>query len=186
MKVVRSLIVVLLALLVTFSACKKKQEDIIADTKEKKEKIEQKLNDYTSKRVDDLTYKNKGAGTINGYFRDKEVKKIHAEHFTQNGRAFTDYYFDDGMLIYVLKQDYLYNRPNTYSEEVAKERGDSVWYDDKKTQLTINSYYFHKNKLIKWEGVDGNSQPVNTSDFAERESAIWAEAIILLKQVNDE
>lgn len=186
MKIVRGLIVMLLASVVCFSACKKKQEDIIADTNKTRETIEKKLNDYTLKRVDDLTYKNKGAGTIDGYFRDKEAKKIHAEHFTQNGRAFTDYYFDDGMLIYVLKQDYLYNRPNTYTEEVAKERGDSVWYDDKKTKLTVNSYYFHKNKLIKWVGVDGNSQPVNTSDFAERESAIWAEAIILLKQLKDE
>ena len=170
--------------LVCFSSCKRKQEDVLADIRKKYAEINNKQKDYTRKQVDDIT--SVGAGTISGYYRDDEVKKIVGEHFTDTCRTFTECYFDDGMLIFVVKQNFVYNKPMTYTEEKAKALGDSVWYDDKKTRMEISRYYFHKNKLIKWIDHDNADVPVNTSQFTDRQSLIWAETVILIKQLKEQ
>lgn len=176
-------LVLLLVTAMSFTSCKQKQEDVLAGIKKEYTKINEKLKDYTPKRVDDIT--SQAGGTINGFFRDDEVKKILAEHFTDTCRTFTEYYFDDGMLIYMVKQNYVYNKPVSYTEEKAKANNDSVWYDDKKTKLEISKFFFNKNKLIKWVAPGNVDVPVNSPDFAEKESILWAETIILLKQLKD-
>jgi hypothetical protein len=170
---------------VAFASCKKKHSNSVKDIKLKVTEINNKLGDYTARQVDDLTAKG-GGGNITGYFRDEEVKKIHAERFTDKDRVFTEYYFDDGMLIFVLRQDYIYNKPNTYTEEVAKANHDSVWYDDKKTKLEISRYFLNDNILIKWVNADGIDVPVNSPHFQNVQSGLWAEAAILLKQLKEQ
>lgn len=174
----------LLLVVVSFSSCKKKPEDVVADVKKKCNNINGKLKDLTMKRTDDLT--NRGGGTITGYFKDDDIKKIIAEHFTDTCRTFIEYYFDDGMLIFVQKQNYVYNRPMSYTEAKAREKNDTVWYDDKKTKLELSSFYFNKNKMIRWINIDNHDVQPGTPDFTDMQSVIWAEAVILLKQLKEE
>lgn len=169
--------------LACFTACKKKHEISVKEIKEKVNKINGKLNDYTKEQVEDLT--SKGGGDITGFKRDEETKKIYAQRFGTDSRTFTEYYFDDGMLIYILKQEYIYNRPNNYTEEVAKAKGDSVWYDDKKTKLKVSRFFFNDNIMIKWVNSDGVDMPVNTPEFLDKQSTMWAETIILMKQLKE-
>jgi len=175
---------VFILLFLVVSSCKKKQEDILANISKKTEQINAKLKEYTLKQVDDIVSVEKGV--VVGYFRDEEAKKVNTQHFGEKSRTFTEYYFDDGMLIYVRSEEYVYNKPNTYTEEVARAANDTDWYDDKKTKLEINRYYFDKNKLIKWTGADKSDVPVNIADFVQREPTILAQALIALKQVNNE
>lgn len=151
--------------------------------KNTREKINTKLKDYSMRKVDDLVVE--GTGVVTGYFRDEEVKKVLTERYGTESRMFTEYYFDDGELIYVLQQEYVYNKPNTYTEEVAKFQGDSVWYDDTKTKLEINKYYLSDNKLIKWTGPSDNDVPVNIADFTRKEPLVLAEALMALKKLKD-
>jgi hypothetical protein len=167
--------------IVSFGACKKKQEDVLASIKKKKEKIETKLKDYSFRKVDDLI--SDGNGVVSGYFKDAEAKKVSTQHFGKEKRSFTDFYFDDGMLIYAVSQDFVYNKPNYYTEELAKEAHDTEWYDDSKTKLEINKYYFSDNKLIKWTGPQATDVPVNIADFTKQEPVILAHALIALKQL---
>ena len=153
----------LLLVVIGFSSCKEKQEDAVANSKKRVEAVNNKLADYKSKTIDDIT--SRTAGTITGYYREEELKKMHAEHFSDTNRVFTDYYFDDGMLVFIQQQDFVYNKPNTYTEEKAKANNDSVWYDDKKTKLGISSFYFYKNKLVKWVMPGGNEVAPATADF---------------------
>jgi hypothetical protein len=178
------ILIYILLLVVGFTACKKKHENSIKDIKEKVNKINSKLADYTKRQVDDLT--SREGGNITGFYRDEEVKKIYAQHFGTTSRSFTEYYFDDGMLIYVLKQDYIYNRPNNYTEDVAKAKGDSVWYDDRKTRLAISRFFFNDNIMIKWVNSDKVDVPVNSPEFLEKQSSLWAETIILIKQLKEQ
>ena len=173
-----------LLLLICFSSCKEKQEDVLADIKKKKEEINSDLKKLTIKQVDDLT--SPTGGSISGWYRDEELRKIYAEHFGDKSRTFSEYYFDEGMLIYVMKQEYIYNKPQSYTEEAAKSFNDTVWYDDKKTRLEVSRFYFNKNKLIKW--INGNNEdvPVNKPEFIDKESALWAETIILMKQLKEQ
>ncbi|MES2701676.1 MAG: hypothetical protein V4649_03505 [Bacteroidota bacterium] len=177
-------VLAVILLIASFSACKKKHEDSIVDIKKKFNTINSKLSDYTRRQVDDLT--TKAGGTITGYYRDEEVKKIYSERFTDKDRAFTEYYFDDGMLIYVLKQEYVYNRPTYYNEEMAKQNADSVWYDDKKTRLDISRFYLSDHKLIKWIGPAGMDVAVNDPKFHQKQEELLAETIIMLKQLNEQ
>jgi len=174
----------LLIILTCFSSCKKKESDIIADIKKNTAEINGKLKKYTMKTVDDLT--NATGGKIAGYYRDEEVKKIYAEHFGETGRTFSEYYFDDGMLIQIIKQEFIYNRPQSYTEEKAKLDKDTEWYDDKKTKLEIYHYYFSKNKLIKWTGNEDKVITVSSSNFTDKESELWAETLIYLKELKEE
>ncbi len=174
-------IVFLLALAI--SSCKKKEGDIIADIKKKSAEINAKLKDYKVKHAEDLTTTAKGS--ITGYYRDDEVKKMYLERYSDNERAFTEYYFDDGMLILIIKQEYVYNKPFSYTEEKAKQGNDSEWYDDKKTRLVTEQCYFSENKLIKWIS-DNKDISVSPKNFADEESQLWAETLILLKQLKEQ
>ncbi len=177
-------IVVFLLALVCFSACKHKPEDVISTTQKLCAEIDKKLPDYTQKHVDDLT--SLGQGAITGYYRESEIKKIYAEHFGEKSRTFTEYYFDDGMLIYTRVQDFIYNKPNTYTEDKAKQNNDSVWYDDRKTRLETNTFYFGgKNILIKWVGPE-NDVPASDPEFINKQEEIWAQAAILLKELKEQ
>lgn len=175
----------ILGLLILFAAaCKQKQEDVMAGIKKHYAEINDKLKDYTRKEVDDIT--NPGGGSITGYYRDDEVKKVTAQHFSDTNRVFSEYYFDDGMLIMAIEQNFVYNRSVKYTEEVAKAGGDSIWYDDKKTRLLTSRYYFKKNGLIKWINQDDIDMPVNSGEFINKQSELWAQTVVLLKELKEQ
>jgi len=156
----------------------------MADIKKNYTKINGKLKDYTRKQVDDIT--SPGGGGITGYYQDDEIKKVIAQRFTDTNRVFTEYYYDDGMLIFVTEQNFVYNKPNTYTEEKALANNDSVWYDDKKTVMQISRFYFHKNKLIKWLDQDNSDVAVNSAKFIDKQPELWANAVVLLKQLKEQ
>jgi len=175
---------ILLAAVTCFSSCKKKPENVIADVTKHYTGINAKLKDYTVKHVDDIT--SAASGTITGYYREDEVKKIEAEHFSDTCRTFTEYYFDDGMLIFILRQNFVYNKPITYTMEKANAGGDSVWYDDKKTRLDISRFFFSNNKLVKWFAPGNKEVPATSWAFTNKEAALWAETIILIKELKEQ
>ena len=168
---------------ITVASCKKKPEDAVAEDKKHVAEINNKISDYTQRHTDDLTIR--GQGAITGYYRDKEIKKMVHELYADTTRVFTEYYFDDGMLIYVHKQAFIYNKPMSYTEEQAKAAHDSVWYDDKKTRMEESSFYLSKNKLVKWIKPGKTAVSPQSPDFFEREQALWAEAAIELKQLRE-
>jgi len=180
----RQLMVLFLLSLICFSACKRKQSDILADIDKNVTEINNKKKDYTVKQADDIM--SVVNGKITGYYRDNEIKKVSWENYTDSCRTFTDYYFDDGMLLFIMKQNFVYNKPRTYTEEKAKENNDTVWYDDKKTKMEINRYYFDKNKLIKWLNEDNTDVPVNTAEFINRQYDLWAEIKILIGELKEQ
>jgi hypothetical protein len=112
--------------------------------------------------------------------------KIVAEHYTDTCRTFTEYYFNEGMLIFILQQNYVYNKPMSYTEEKAKEKGDSAWYDDKMTRLEISRFYFTQNQMIRWVGPDGKEIPINSMQYLNKQSALWAETIVLIKELKEQ
>ena len=190
-----------LIIAICFSSCSKTPDEVVKSVNEKYQKINSKLKDYDTRTVDNIV--SPGApGTITGYYRERveEMKKITAANFTDTNRVFIDYYFDDGMMLYVYCQDFIYNRSNKYTEEKARANGDSVWYDDKKTRLEISRYYFDtkvklptdlrhftftKNIMVKWIGPDGAEVKAGSDAFTTEESVLWAQAAILMKQLKE-
>ena len=177
-------ILFLLLVIICGTGCKKKEADVLASIRKKTAEINKDINTYTRKTADDMTAG--GKGTITGYYKGEEIKKIDGANFTDSNRAFTTYFFDDGMLISAVEQTFTYNKPVTYTEEKALANHDSVWYDDKKTKMETNRYYFNKNKLIKWTMPDGKDMTVNVIGFINKESLLWANAAILLKELKEQ
>ncbi|MBX2907830.1 MAG: hypothetical protein KF744_17420 [Taibaiella sp.] len=180
----KRLLTLVFVLGLSVAACKKKQEDILSTIKETRDKINSKLKDYSIRKVDDIVLK--GNGVVTGYYRDDEVRKVITEEYEDERRTFTEYYFDGGELIYVVSQDYVYNKPMSYTEEVARFQGDSVWYDDSKTKLEVNKYYLDDNKLIKWTGPNDGDVPVNIAGFTQKEPLLLAHALMALKKLKTE
>ena len=180
----KKLLILFVLFAVVVSSCKKKQTIVISEIKKNADKVNTDIKDYTKREVDDIT--SKDGGTITGYFREEEVKKIYIQHFGEKNRSFTNYYFEDGNLIYIARQEFVYNKPNTYTEEKAKAANDSVWYDDKKTKMEMSVFYLSDNKLIKWIAPGGKDMPVNSAEFTGKEPLLLAEALIALKQLKEE
>jgi hypothetical protein len=176
--------ILFLCITVCCFSCKRKPEDVLARINSKRSEINGKLKKYTKKQVDNLT--SSGSGDITGYYRDEEVKKIVSEHYSDSNRIFSEYYFDEGMLIFIVEQKYEYNAPISYTQEKARARGDSNWYDDKKTRLEIDRFYFDKNKLIKWVEDETYEVPVNSSEFLNKQSSLWAETVVLIKELKEQ
>lgn len=162
----------------------RKQADMIATAKTARQEINNNLKDYSYREAQDMI--SKETGSVTGYFDDERPAKISTQRFGTEKRVFRDFYFNDGMLVLVSEQVYTYNRPTTYTEEVAIAAGDSVWYDDTKTVRSINTYYFYDNKLIKWVGDDGKDKAVNSADFTKTEPELLAQAIYALRQLKQE
>ena len=110
---------------------------------------------------------------------------MHAEHFTDTNRVFADYYFDDGMLVFIQQQNFVYNMNDTLTEAKARAKGDSVWYDDKKTRLEVSRFYFYKNKLVKWVQPGGKVVTPASAEFIDKESVLWGETVILIKELKE-
>jgi len=180
----KKLFVISALLLCCCLACKKKQGDVIAEARKTYEKVNKEQKDLTKREVDDISSREKG--NITGYYKDEEIKKMSVQHFGDKSRTFTEYYFEDGMLVYMLRQEFVYNKPTTYTQEVATAAGDSVWYDDRKTTLQTSIYYFNDNKLIKWKAAGDKDMAVNTPEFIEKEPMLLAEALLAMKQLKED
>jgi hypothetical protein len=166
-----------------FFSCKKKMDDVLTGIQKNCIEINKSLDKLTKKQAEDII--SSSHGNITGYYNDDEVKKIYSANYTDTTRTFSTFYFDDGMLIFAEEQNFIYNRPVKYTEEVAKAHNDTVWYDDKKTRLVINHYYFYKDRLIRWT-ADNIEVPASAQAFKAREPIIWAQSALLIKELKEE
>lgn len=169
--------------LISTIGCKEEQADILAEINQKKAEIDKNLKAYTYRYVDDIVSEDRGV--IGGYYDEEQIIRIAAQYFNVNGRRFVDYYFDDGMLIFVHEASYKYNKPNTYTEEVARQNGDSIWYDDAKTTSAVNTYYFNENKLIKYKIAASTSPADTTVNLPIKEAQLLAQALLSLRQLHE-
>lgn len=164
--------------------CKKKPSEMITAARKVVADVDAHLHDYTYREIDDIV--SKDHGVIDGYFDGKEVKKLKTQYFGEKDRRFTAYYFGDGELKYVREEDYVYNKPNYYTQKIAEEAGDSVWYDDSKTKLGVSTYYFGDNKLIKWIAPGNRDMPANSEEFKQKETEVLARVVLALQQMKEE
>lgn len=86
-------------------------------------------------------------------------RKIICSYFGETGKAIIEYYLKNDKLIFVLIQRYEYNRPFYWDEKMAKENGDSIVFDDSKTKISENRYYFDNSEnIIQW--IDINKKTI--------------------------
>lgn len=137
----------LLLLLVTMlGACR---EDDVTDTHKWINEVNAKAPTAQHKTIN-LTGVTSLNGSISGYYIDGELVKGTLNTYEESGRKTENYYFKSGELVCVQKQEYIYNKPQYMDEAAALKNGDSTWYDDKKTIVLTNMFYFYDKRLVKW------------------------------------
>jgi hypothetical protein len=157
--------ILFLVVVTCFSACR---EDNVAPEQEKCKKIMHDLPTYKQKSID-LSGRIQQNGTIMGYFDGKDLKMAVATSFSQTGRREENYFFHNNHLIAVHQEDYTYNKPQYITEEVAKTTGDSTWYDDAKTIMKTNWFYYYNDHLVKWIDTQGKIVSDNDKRFDYKE-----------------
>jgi hypothetical protein len=164
------LLVVLLAI-IFIPSCKIDDE---ADIMEIYNKINTELPTYTHKTVD-MVGISKDGGVITGYFKGKEIKKVTVESYFDTGRDYTEYYYADDDLVFVLQQKYHYNRPDYYTEERARANNDTEWYDDTRSTKRTSRFYFKDDEMIKWIDEKNFNRSEDSKDFEEQQKKIYAD-----------
>ena len=103
------------------------------------------LRKVTLENEEFLTNMTDGGGELTGFYKNKEVKKIHEWIGLSNGISIKEFYFDKGQLIFVY------------------EKFDSFVFDDKKnefdltkTKTIFEGRYYFSNKNLFSESTKGD------------------------------
>jgi hypothetical protein len=106
------------------------------------------IKSYEIKKTDIWDESTEG-GMLTAFFDKEELRLMELILAGETGRRKIDYYFDKGRLCFVLDTDYRYNRPIYWDAKMAKSMGDTVAFDQKKTKVYEDRFYFQNDKLIK-------------------------------------
>lgn len=87
-------------------------------------------------------------GEINYYYLDDKLEKVIAAYYGEKGKSISEYYILNDTLSFVFEQEYEYNRPIYWNEEVAEENDDSEVFDLNKSHISETRNYFEKGKII--------------------------------------
>ncbi|MBC7552888.1 MAG: hypothetical protein H7257_02805 [Taibaiella sp.] len=158
------------------------REDDIEPEVEKCKIINQNLNKYTRKTFD-YTGQAENAAIVTGYLDGEQLKMARASAFTDLGRKEDCFYFHKNKLIAVKQEEYLYNKPSYFTEDMATKLGDSVWYDDAKTVMKTNWYYFYSGKLVKWINPDHRIMPETDKQYDFKNDGLLSDAEKLKKMM---
>ncbi|MGE5893920.1 MAG: hypothetical protein ACM34I_07680 [bacterium] len=130
----------------------------IADIRKEYQAIRGALPTYTQESLELTDYSTEGG--VAKAFRDAKgnIRFIRVELYFESGKEFDEYYYRNGLLIFVFYEHHRYNVPFNVSQETAKELGIEP-FDPKKTKITEDRYYFDNGAMIKW--LDEEKKDVN-------------------------
>lgn len=126
--------------------------------------IESNLKDYTIKQVNADNYSAEG-GDAYGYLKEGSLEKINVALYGESGKNFYDFYYENNTLIFALFTRHQYNTPFYFDKKMAEEYGVDEFFDETKTKIIENRYYFKKDELIKWLNHDKKEVRTTSEDL---------------------
>jgi len=106
-------------------------------------------------------------------FRDSKgnIRLIKVQLFFESGKVFEEFYYDNGALIFAFYKQHHYNVPFYVTPETIKEIGGEA-FDQKKTTITEDRYYFSNGKMIQWLNEKRLSIKPDSKEFKNSEKEI--------------
>lgn len=101
-----------------------------------------------------------GGGKLTGFFKNKEIKKIHEWVGLSNGISIKEFYFDKGQLIFV------YEKFDSFVFDAKKDE-----FDLTKTKTIFEGRYYFSNKKLFNKSTRGN-KALSVQDESTEESLI--------------
>lgn len=104
----------------------------------------------------ELTDETTEGGELLVYLENGSLVKMTAKYYGEMGRREESYYFENDQLMLARHGHYAYNAPMYMDKATAKEMGDeSMAFDEEKTEITTEQFYFDGEKLVFWQTADG-------------------------------
>ena len=108
--------------------------------------LKEKLN--LIKKID-ISNESTEGGEIICLIEDNKICKATIEQFWESGKHFIKIFFNkDKKIDTVLEIKFHYNSPFYITKKIAKEIGDTEWFDDNKTKIIKNKFFFSDGKII--------------------------------------
>lgn len=147
------------------------QASIIQSIKNKYRSIvSRSKHDYIETEKDLYGFSSEGAD-LKCYYDGNQLRRVYIIYYGEMGKAVNDYYIWNDEVFFVYRADYQYNSPIIAVEEEGIEA-----FDENKTTVSENRYYFDNGKLIQWIDEDKKVRLADDADF-EEEAEIWAKDI---------
>jgi len=109
-------------------------------------------------------------GEMTAYLDGPNIVKIAANYYGESGKAFEEYYYRDGKLIFVYRKDSKYSKPlSGRVVRVEEER-----------------FYFNDGQLIRWVGAGGKQVPSSDSEYQKRQADYLETARLFTEGVNSQ
>ncbi|MFS4468955.1 hypothetical protein [Maribacter sp. 2210JD10-5] len=150
-----------LLVLSVFMAKAQEIEKALQEIRQEYHNIESNLSDYTTKTIS-VDHQSTEGGYATAYLQDNQIKAIKAGFAGETGKNFYDFYYNQEGLLFVLATRHQYNRPFYWDAEAAKESGDNEVFDEAKTKIVEQCYYFKNDVLI--HGLDNDKKKVNLEE----------------------
>lgn len=123
-------------------------------------------------------------GYIKGYYDGEFLISFETGLFGDMGKTISNYYFNNGEIIFIKTTDYNYNVPFYIDEKVAKEDGYAEFFDEQKTIEETNKYYFDKGDLVLWIDEDKNKVANKSMKFISKNNEFKSDIIGLRDILN--
>jgi hypothetical protein len=125
---------------------------LVKEITQKSNGIISNLKSFNQKTLD-LPGESEEGGQAVGNYDQGILRMIDVNYFGETGKSETQYFFDNGELIYYVEKNHQYNRPIYWDKKTAEENNDSEIFDPEKTIVTEKEkYYFNQGKLIRLTG----------------------------------
>jgi len=120
---------------------RKKFTEIENDYSSKYKRVEKELNDYSTE-----------GGTATMYYNIDQIRKVKISFYGETGKSITEYYIWDNKVFFMFRKSYYYNSPIYFIKDIPEEGIEA--FDEKKTEVFEDRYYFSSEKLIRWIDSD--------------------------------
>jgi len=146
-------------------------EKIISDIRKEYKNINSDTNLIVIEK--DLTGMSTEGGTLFSYYDKTELKKSVLSFYGEMGKRVDEYYFKEGRLIFLFKQEFYYNQP------IYIEEGFGI------AKTEENRYYFYDNKLVRWVDSDKVMRDVSSEESKKLASELIVDATAILDLKKD-
>lgn len=142
-------------------------QDPITEIRRLYKETQANKSSYTTKSADDFENSSEG-GQIVAYLSDNDVRLIEATYYGHMGKARYEFYFTENSTYFIFVQEHNYNAPPTVAE-----------YDESKTTVDENRYYFWNDSMIRWIKPDGSLVASNSEEFKKegQKQLEWAKEV---------
>lgn len=130
-----------------------------------KTELLQNKSDYTTVIVETVDETSEGGEEIAFYDGD-DLKAIELNYFGSTGKKTLIYFFKDNLLLLAEEYHHTYNRPIYWNDEIASEFGDHEQFDQSKTTIHEDRYYFKEEVLFLWVNHEGESMDLTMGTHA--------------------